>query len=367
MKTKRQKLFIWLLIVSMFAMYGFLPIAPYANAIDSISNAKDTLSDSDAGVTATHTFTFTTASTTPAGSTWLISFPVGFDLTGATALAGYGDVNMVETVQAGARTVTVTMTGAQIGTSTAVVVSGVISPLAGSEGSYTISIANRNGTVVMERVNVMVQIIQDVLMTATVSSILNFTISGVVAGAQTVNGVACDNTTTATATPFGTLLVNVASTVCQTLNVTTNADDGYTVTVQQDDELTSDSGSNINSFNNSPDSTGSTTAQAWAVPLNTLDQYNTYGHMGLTSDDQDLASTTIGGYANQDYYNGGGAAHFAGLNNTVAIPVMHHDGPADGTTQNKGLTHVLYRIQIASLQEAGDYENTLTYIATPQF
>jgi hypothetical protein len=47
--------------------------------------------------------------------------------------------------------------------------------------------------------------------------------------------------------------------------------------------------------------------------------------------------------------------------------VMHHDGPADGSTDNKGAANVAYTAEITALQEAGDYESTLTYIATPTF
>jgi hypothetical protein len=231
------------------------------------------------------------------------------------------------------------------------------------EGTRYIEITHYNDSdEIMERVTVAVAIIEDVLMTARVLSTLTFTVSGTSTDGV-VGGIPCSNESTATTTPFGTLVVNATSTVCQTLNVTTNADDGYTVTVEQDQELTSDSGSNINSFNNSPDGTGSTTAQAWTSPTNILDAYHTYGHMGLHSEDSDL--DTLGGYADQDFDNGG--TLFAGLNNSEPLPIMHHDGPSDGTTVDKGTTNVIYQVQIGSLQEAGDYQNTLTYICTPTF
>jgi len=252
------------------------------------------------------------------------------------------------------------MTADEAATTTQVVVTTVTNP--GTEGTQYITIQNRGvGNVVLERVTVAVVVIQDVLMTATVNSTLIFDIVGTTTAAR-VNGIPCSNASTATTTPFGTLTVNATSTVCQHLEVTTNADDGYTVTVEQSDELTSDSGSNINSFNNSQDGTGSTTVGAWTAPTNVLDAYHTYGHMGLTSDDSDLNTV----YTNQDYYNGG-SAEFAGLNDVDPIPVMHHNGPSDGVTADKGVANVLYQVQVASLQEAGDYETTLTYICTPTF
>jgi hypothetical protein len=48
--------------------------------------------------------------------------------------------------------------------------------------------------------------------------------------------------------------------------------------------------------------------------------------------------------------------------------VFSHNGPSNGVAQDKGVAHVLYSVQIGSLQEAGnDYTNTLTYVATPTF
>lgn len=365
MKNKRnKKLYISLLIVCLIGLYGYFPAGRQASAVDSIYAAKDTISDSDAGVVATHTFTFTTGTTTPNGGYWLIDFDNttnGFSGQATTSLTcGYGDANMTEDAYPDGQ-VFCRMTGDIAATSTEVVITGVTNPMPGNEGVKYINIYNYSDSdVLLERVRVAVFIIQDVLMTARVDSTLNFTISGVEADAKSVNGVNCDQTTTATATPFGTLVVNATTTVCQQLNVTTNAYDGFVVTVQQDHDLLSDSGSTINAFNNSTDDTGSTTPQIWQHPKNILDHYNTYGHMGLTSDDDDNV------YMANDYYQGG-AAYYVGLNGTSPTEVMAHDGPSDGTTQNIGEAFVAYSAQIASLQEAGDYKSTLTYICTPTY
>jgi hypothetical protein len=357
MKTKTRKKFLVILLTFMLVvMYGALPRPNIAQAVDSLTDAKDTLSDSDVSASSvTHTIQFTTGTTTPIGGFFRVYFPSGFDLTSAgvscpantTASSSGQSVDCVATasLSPGAYTVTVSTT---------------TNP--GTAGSYTINVYNYyDSSTLKERVEIPVYIIEDVLMTATVDATLAFHIYGVNSGVS-VNGVECSNTSTATATPFGTLTINATSTVCQRLTVATNADDGYIVTVEQDQELTSDSGSNINSFNNSPDGTGSTTAQAWASPRNELDNYYTYGHMGLTSNDADLDS-----YGYNDFDNGGAGVYYAGLNGTDTMVVMHHDGPADGSTQNKGLAYVLYQVEIGSLQEAGDYKNKLTYIVTATY
>jgi len=365
MKNKKfRKIAVSLLIFSMVGIYGYFPLLRSAAAVDSIMQAKDTISDSDAGVVATHTFTFTTGTTTPTGGYWLIDFNNvvnGFSgqATGSLSCA-YGAANIDEDAYADGQ-VFCRMTAPLAATTTQVAISDVTNPMPGSEGVKYIWVYlyDASGTV-LERVQLAVFIIQDVLVTARVDSFLNFTINGVAADAKTVNGVNCDETTTATNTPFGTLVINATTTVCQRLNVTTNATEGYVVTVHQDHELLSDGGANINSFNNSPDNTGSSTPEIWQHPKNILDTYNTYGHMGLTSDDDD------GVLLGNDYYQGG-VAYYVGLNSTDPVAIMAHDGPSDGTTQNIGESFVAYSVQVASLQEAGDYESTLTYICTPTF
>lgn len=361
---KQKKLISTLLVFAiMVAMYGFIPRPNNANAVDAIANARDLISDSDVSVTANHIFTFTTSTSTPATDYIEFTLPSQF---GTTTLANTtcpdGGTDWTEALSNSDRTLRCTRGGATRAAGAATTtINSVVNP--DSELTRYINIVHYDSLGnIRERVDVAVAIIQDVLMTARVSSSLTFVISGT-STAGRVGGIPCSNDSTATNTPFGTLVVNATSTVCQTLNVTTNADDGYTVTVFEDDEMTSDSGSNINSFNNAMDNTGSTTAIAWVTPQNILDQQFTYGHMGLHSDDSDLESYSTG-YNN---FDAGAATLFAGLNASDPLPVMHHDGPSDGVTQNKGEAHVIYQVQVASLQEAGDYQNTLTYICTPIF
>ncbi|MFH0892648.1 MAG: hypothetical protein V1867_07815 [Candidatus Falkowbacteria bacterium] len=369
MKTKKQKrIFILFLVIAMVSAYGYFPRPDTANAINAITDAKDLMTDTDLGVTATHTFTFTTSTTTETGNFWQFSFPSEFTTVGAGAeTCGINATQQALFAAASttAQLVDCVATGDLEATSTQVTIAGVTNPVTDNPNGYTIDLTHYSAALeILERVQIKVYIISDVWVTARVDSTLNFTVTGVDAlDAKTVNGIGCGGTTTSATIPFDTLVVNATSTRCQTLNVTTNADDGYTVTVWQDQELTSDSLSTINSFDNSPDNTGSTTAHVWTSPRNMLDVEYTYGHMGLTSDDQDLSSA----YANQNYYNGGGTAQYAGLNSSDPLPVMHHTGPSDGTTQNMGVATVAYSIQIASLQEAGDYESTLTYVCTPTF
>ncbi len=347
---KLKKPFIAIIIFSMVAIYGFASPLRIAWAVDSLTDAKDTISDSDISATGvTHTIQFTTGTTTPINGYWRMVFPSGF----TNILAANANCSGLTASSTG-NTLDCVATAAVAATSTKVTITSVNNPT--SAGSYLINIYHYdNNNTLLERVQVRVYIIEDIWMTATVDATLTFTISGLNSG-EVVNGVTCNATTTATSTPFGTLSTTASTTVCQQLAVSTNADDGFTVTVEQDQELTSDSGSNINSFDNSPDGTGSTTPHAWTAPLGVLDQYNTYGHMGLTSEDSTLSSG--------DTF---GDALYVGFNGTDPVEVMYHNGPADGSTPDKGLTQVAYTAEIMGLQEAGDYENRLTYICTPTY
>ncbi len=228
-----------------------------------------------------------------------------------------------------------------------------------SAGSRIIRIATRNeggllSTDVIDSGDARVYIIDDVVVTASVDSIFTFSITGVADGLS-VNGSATTTATSTTSTsiPFETLAPNVSKVLAQDLAVTTNAANGFTVTVVQDQNLTSSTGADIDLFDN-----GATTSSpvAWRTPRNTLNEQWTYGHLGITSEDATLS--------NGDNF---GTSLWAG-NIDVPREVFYHTGPSDGLTPNEGTTRVGYQIEIDSLQEAGnDYTNTLTYVATPTF
>lgn len=356
MSKKQNKVVASLVMASLLvAIYGYFPRPDSANAVNSLTNAKALMSDSAPGVAATTTITFMTATSTLASGYFLVDMPTGF-----STLVGH--VACSDGLTALGTASTATCTGAKGVSTTTITLFNVTNPTATTSKVFNISHYDVAGNLA-ERVQVVVQIIDNVWMTARVDATLNFIVSGTSTGA-TVNGLTCTATTSATSTPFGTLAIGVRSNVCQQLQVTTNASQGFTVTVEEDREMTSDGGDNINSFDNSLNGTGSSTAHTWETPDGILDQDHTYGHMGLTSNDTDL--NTLGGYVNTNFYNTG-TPQFAGLQATVPMPVYHHDGPSDGVTQDKGRVMVLYSAQIHALQQAGDYENTLTYIATPTY
>ena len=356
-KVKQKQILAGLLAISLISMYLFVPSVKIVGAVDSIFKAQDLLSDSDTGVMATSTITFVTATTTDVGDYYRVTIPTDFGVSSinTTCDANFtasSTGNLVDCTRSG---------GGQLAASSSaqIIIGNHVN--ATTTNSYKFYLRQYDsGDVLKSRVEFLVAILDVVHMTANVSATLDFTVTGTSTG-QFVNGVECDKTTTATSTDFETLSTTGSTTVCQQLQVTTNASYGYVVTVEQDQEMTSDGGDNINSFVNSPTGTGSSTAPAplaWQSPAGVLDADDTYGHMGLTSNDADLTT-----YGYLDFQGG----LYAGLNGTDPMVVMHHDGPTNNFTQNKGLAAVAYTAEIDVLQQAGDYESQITYICTAQY
>ena len=357
-------LVLWAVGVHMFT------VAEAAN----LTYVKNTLSDSDTGSASNHTIQFLSPTGVIAGGTIVITFPNGFNIgtssvnftdvdfaingsdqtLAASAGAGVWGVSTtsqnliltsVDTTLAANATATI-----EIGTNATFGVAGdarVTNP--SSIGSYEFSITAGASDSGQTRV----AIVDNVLVTANVDTTLTFTVSGTTTGAV-INGAAPTATnTTSTAIPFETLAAGVPKTLGQDLTVATNARNGYVVTVEQDANLLSSTGADIDGF---IDGAYTNTPTSWVAPTNNIADEKTWGHWGLTTTD-----TAIGI-----------GAEFASNQwvaaSTTPRAIMGHSGPADGTTAGLGRASIGYQIQISALQEAGDdYSTTLTYIATPTF
>lgn len=343
----------------------------------ALQNVRDIITDSAPGANAVHSVLFTLQSALSAGETVRITFDPdsqAFDLTSlgtSSVIASSSGVTLVDTggcsgspseleittidttadfveytVCAGDTVATSTAVGIEIGSSTS---NAILNP--GTVGSYKITI----GGTMADQGETRVAIVENVTVSAAVETNFTFTISGVSAS-STVNGdaVATAATTTATSVPFGTLSPGTPKTLAQDLSVTTNANNGFTVTVVANQTLTSGSGADIDVF---IDGSGTSTPTAWTSPSGTPTDENTFGHWGLTSED----ATLSGG----DTF---GTALYVGDFVNNAREVMYHTSSADGATQNIGATRVGFKVEITTLQEAAsDYQATLTYVATPVF
>ena len=348
----------------------------YASAAN-LTNVSDTIVDSDLSVQTDHTIVFTTPTGIVADDTnFTVTFPADFNMgsideddidvsgsvTGEITTAadcsgaeemGIARVSQTITFQvcngdggdiAAAETLTI-----EIGThatASGVGANRIQNP--GTAQSYEILI----GGTMTDSGALRIAIIDDVVVTAAVSTRLTFTIEGVDAGVD-INGHTTDATSTATSMPFGTLVVDTPKVVGQKLSVQTNANNGFTVTVVQDENLVSASTADIDLFANGG---ASSTPVTWVSPAANVANENTWGHYGITSEDESLA----GG---DDF----GSQLYAG-NIDTAREVFYHGGPANATAEHIGTTEIAIRMEVSSLQEAGnDYTNVLTYVCTPVF
>lgn len=388
------------LIITLLATLANWPIlVRNAKAAAPLQKISDTLSDSDLGVKSNHTIKFITQSIINASNTIVIDFADAFSATSSPAFSNTDatdfdiatSTNVTGTAFADLTVVAFTGTCAtsgqaqfeitsintstnvftfthcngtlSIATSTAIEIqigthattggtgdSQLVNPV--SSGSYVITVTASS----INSGSTRVAIVDDVVVTASVATNFTFTISGVVSGQTPANGEVGVTTVTTTATtiPWGDLSPNVTSTARQDLAVSTNARNGFTVTIWQDQNLLSEIGADIDVFKDGVDGSPA----AWTSPAETIDSEDTYGHEGITSEDATLSGGDTFGTALYDAIG----------TSTAPLEVFHHTGPANGTTANKGATKIGFKIEISSLQEAAsDYTQSLTYIATPVF
>jgi hypothetical protein len=340
----------------MLLSVGAYNTAQAANLIE----VSDTLTDSGPSALSGHLFSFEVpvGSTVGAGDDVVITFPSGF--TGVNTVVS-GDLTVrinagapvaIGNFAAGAQTLTFDNVASAAGDVITVQLApgNVTNPA--TIQSYEFLITTANGDSGRTRV----AIVDYVTVTAIVNTTFDFVVSGL-ATSSAVNGTSTTGSTTATQIAFGVLDADNIYTMAQELTVETNAINGFVVTVQQDGNLQSSTGADIDGF---VDGAYTNTPTAWAAPTNSLLLENTWGHWGVTSDDLNLS-------AGNEFNVGSGGDRWVAAS-TTAREIFYHDGPADGTTQNYGSATIGYQIEVSPLQEAADdYTTTLMYIATPTF
>jgi len=354
-----------------------LPSLRFAEAAN-VTFFSDTLSVSEPGEVSDHTIEFTTPTGVANGQSITIDFSDGPFVIGSV---NHTDIDVATTSDytiagdcTGTQEIGASFSGELLtllfctgdggsipanGTTTIEIGLNATSVVAGDQqiqnpvaGSYAINL-----TAGADTGETRVAILDVVVVSATVDTYFTFSVGGLVGGV-TVNGETTGGTTTATEIPFGVLTGGNASTAAQELTVLTNARNGFVVTVETDQQLTSGL-ADIDSFRNGNDET---TPSPWEASSEVISDENTWGHWGLTSNDATLTDLL------SDEFNvgSGGDRYIAVL--TTPVEVFRHTGPTDGTGQGVGITRVGYKIEISPLQEAAnDYTATLTYVATPVF
>jgi hypothetical protein len=334
----------------------------YAEAAN-LENVSDLMTDTSPGADSDHTITFNLVNTLADAETIVIDFVTanGFDFTGVTTgdfAITAGTATFSEAVSTTTDTITFTKTGgAAVATDPVTVTidgSNKINNPSPADGNQSYEIDISAGTGAEDTGHTRIVILDTVLVTADVSTTFEFTVNGLAGG--TVNGETVTDDSSSTTIPFETLSAGVPKVIAQNLTVQTNALNGFVVTVEADGGLESETGADIDLFDDgvSPD-----TPAAWNAPSNSISDENTWGHWGITTADQDTDGMRDG-----DEF---APNEFIGVSTTPRA-IFAHDGPADGVTASIGSTTVAYKVAISALQEAADdYTATLTYIATPTF
>jgi hypothetical protein len=322
----------------------------------NLTNISDTLTDSAPSVTSGHLFSFQPDTTVTTGDLINITFPAGFtgvagSVTGDLTVEVDGSPVVHGSFDSTGQVVqfdNVAATSSQV--ITVELADTVVTNPAGIQSyEFIISTPSDSG-------RTRVSIVDTVLVTAEVSTTFDFVVSGL--GTTTaINGGSTTGSTTATTIPFGNLTAGTVYTLGQQLQVTTNAKNGFVVTVEQDGNLQSTTGADIDGF---IDGAYTDTPAAWQSPTNGILNEYEWGHWGLTTDDLDLS-------AGNEFNVGAGGDRWVAAS-TTPREVFYHTGSSDGTEQNVGLVKIGYQVEITPLQEAGDdYQAILTYIATPTF
>ncbi len=365
------------LVAWTFGLPAWIQNAQAAN----ISTFSDTISDSDLGVDAQHDLLFVTSNAMAGDEAFRIYFDEvgsGFDFTGMTdadLIASSTGFTAVNSCGGGADEIDLSI-GAnyiqgEVCTGDTVIAGQIGIQIGGpnyvnnpsSANSYVISLQgyDAGGGEITDSGDTRVAIIDDVTVTASVDTVFTFTINAVDAGV-TVNDdiTVTSGTSTATSVPFGTIAPGTAKLMAQELRVDTNAYNGFAVTVEANQTLTAGNGATIDEF---IDGLATASTTLWTSPAGTMGSPDTYGHWGLTTDDN-----VVSGASSTQW--GAGEAAYRGDFVGTPVEIFYHSTPVESTTAGMGMgsTTVAYKVEIMALQEAAkDYTATLTYIATPVF
>ena len=201
-----------------------------------------------------------------------------------------------------------------------------------------------------------VAVVESVRVTATVDPSLTFTIDATGVGVGTTPcGITLDAAavnTTATQVNFGSLSLAVFNDLAQRLSCVTNASDGYVVTAFTNTELT-----NINTGVTIPhtDCDAGTCTQISEDPWVVDNSTSGFGY-SIQNIDADTVDFAFGGSPNF-------AAKPFGDGYSNARMIFQNTSTPASTER----IYMCYRLTVSTAQEAGEYENGITYTATSTF
>jgi len=343
------------LTVTMVLSGVLLSYQANAGAITTIS---DTLTVSAPSSVSAHTVVFTPATAGGASNHILITF-TGF--TGQSGITS-SDVTIagftVSSVSYSGDTLKIEVLEALTATAKTVVLNGtnkLTNP--STTGSKLIEVnTTTSADAALDYGATYVAIVNGVTLNAVVAPSFTFVIDGMTTS-EAIDGQTVASQSEDTYVGFGTLTAGTPVMMGSSLSVQSNATNGFVVTVQQNHNMLASSGADIDAFK---DGVVQYPAALWSTPVGTIGNELTYGHLGITTEDDSTITKTASVTSTSD-------GHWIGLATGTPRTIWSYGGAADGVTQDIGHIDVGYRVQITALQEAGRYQSRLMYIATPTF
>ncbi|MFC1646977.1 hypothetical protein ACFL1A_01705 [Patescibacteria group bacterium] len=233
---------------------------------------------------------------------------------------------------------------------------GVTNPSASNSSVYARIVSYDASSDQIDEATVAMAVLEanSIYVTASVESIFTFTVSAVTVGS--VNGASIDLTdTTANTIPFGVLTAGTPVIAAHDINIKSNANNGYVVTVEADatpplsDGAT---GNNIDEF------TGTNAAPTtWSEPAGSTKNVNT-GFFGYTTEDSVLGTGTA------DRFTSAGGDKWAGTTTSPLEVIYNAVAPGSGAGET---TRLGWELEVNTYQPPGDYTGSVTLIATPTY
>lgn len=222
--------------------------------------------------------------------------------------------------------------------------------------------ANPDAATPIDQTTGKIALIEAVRISATVDPTITFTIAGVGTATSTCGATPDVSTATGTnaplAVPFGSMTLNTFKDLSHNLTVSTNASGGYVVTGSEDDELGLGGATSPAIADNPGDNTlaSDSVSDEWVT--------STVNGFGYSMENVDASSIAFeyttatgnctGTFCSRQFANIAAADSPATLFSSTAVA-------------NAENAYICYRLSIGATQQAGDYENQVTYTATGTF
>lgn len=349
------------IVILLFLTYTLFPYhSGYPVSAGALTSSKVTISDSRAGQTGvSHTFTFTTATTDTIATVQMqycttasgaCSTPSGISTTDATqgSISGLGTSSSDFSTNGTINLTVTSPVSISSGTTITLPYTGITNPIT-ANSSFFVRLTTKNGsaqTIDSTVVAFAVLTSSSLLVTANVGATFSFEIAPITTGS--VNGASVTvSDTTASTVPFGVLNSGSSAVAAHDITVTTNASNGYVVTIKSSDPPLTDSSNNIDTF------TGTNASPTtWSAPAGSSANVNT-GFTGYTTEDTSLCTGTGSRFSSNKW---------AGPETTPYEVMCNTNAVLTGETIRVG-----WKAEVNGIQPAGQYSGTFILVATPTY